>query len=74
MDEHLHSLFYSRPNGSSPSYGSYPVLPSLYSSRALAIQALQEEVEGLRKDINALKKVVADKEFEILVCLRYSSA
>jgi hypothetical protein len=38
-----------------------------YSSRVLAIQALQEEIESLRKDINGLKKMVAEKEFEILV-------
>ncbi len=44
---------------------------SNYSARALAIQALQDEIEGLRKDINILKKVVADKEFEMLVMFIY---
>jgi len=32
----------------------------------VAVQALQEEIESLRRDINILKKVVAEKEQEIL--------
>jgi hypothetical protein len=38
-----------------------------HNARLQAIQALQEEVECLRKDINALKQIVADKEFDMLV-------
>lgn len=33
----------------------------------MALQAVQEEVESLRRDINILKKVVAEKEQEMLV-------
>jgi len=32
----------------------------------VAVQAVQEEIEALRRDINILKKVVAEKEQEML--------
>jgi len=32
----------------------------------VALQAVQEEIESLRRDINILKKVVAEKEQEML--------
>jgi len=39
---------------------------SLPSPQVMALKALQEEVESLRHDINILKRVVAEKEQEIL--------
>jgi hypothetical protein len=44
-----------------------PGASHIHNARVQAIQALQDEVEGLRKDINALKQLVADKEFDMLV-------
>lgn len=39
----------------------------MYNARVQAVQSLQEEVEMLRKDINLLKQMVADREFDMLV-------
>lgn len=53
-----------------PTFSSAPITQRashIHNARVQAIQALQEEVEGLRKDINALKQIVADKEFDMLV-------
>jgi len=36
------------------------------SLQVVAVQAVQEEIEALRRDINILKKVVAEKEQEML--------
>jgi len=39
---------------------------SLPSPQVMALQALQDEIESLRHDINVLKRVVAEKEQEML--------
>jgi len=39
---------------------------STASLQVVALQAVQEEIECLRRDINVLKKVVAEKEQEML--------
>jgi hypothetical protein len=65
-DKHppLPPLFYSFPHS--------PIQPThVYNARVQAILALQDEIEGLRKDINALKQLVADKEFDMLVCIYF---
>lgn len=63
-DKHtlLSPLFYSSPQV--PPIGQ---ATHVHNARVQAIQALQEEIEGLRKDINTLKQLVADKEFDMLV-------
>ena len=61
------SLFYSTWANTPMTSTRNVTTPHMHNARLQALQDLQEEIEALRKDIDTLKQVVADKEYDILV-------